>query len=62
MTNLCMLRLTGVAVVPTSTPETRTGRAARFVPTSVTSEIEPFVPTVCHWNALFGVEFPPDGT
>lgn len=57
-----MLRLTGVAVVPTRTPETRTGIAVRVVPTSVTSAIAPFAPIFCHWNALFGVEFPPDGT
>lgn len=62
MTNLWILRLTGVAVVPTRTPETRTGRAAREVPTSVTNAIAPFVPIFCHWNVLFGVALPPDGT
>ncbi len=61
-TNCSILRLTGVPVVPTIAPDTRTGSVARVtvavleqsVPEHETSPISPR-PTDVHWNTLLSV-------
>jgi hypothetical protein len=62
LTNDSILRLTGVPVVPTIAPDTRTGSVARVtiavaeqsVPEHETSPISPR-PTDVHWNTLLSV-------